>query len=140
MRATLKRLSRAAFGLIALCFVLTLSHALWAQQENKTAAHSTGTVAPDTLGTATGTTVACSGIGIAGGSCYSVALTCPNVTSTTASVKVLSPTSTPIGTVVMTAGGGDASYYEFAPGYGNYIVNNVVAAGFTPPPVHEVAS
>jgi hypothetical protein len=53
------------------------------------------------------------------------------VTSVSANVKVLSPTITPIGTVVMTAGGGDASYYEFAPGYGTYIVNNVVAAGFT---------
>jgi len=131
MRAMLKPSSRAAFGLIAVCFVLTLSNALWAQQESRTAAPSTVTVAPDSLGTATGTAVACSGTGIAGGSCYNVALTCPNVTSTSASVKVLSPTGTPIGTVVMTAGGGNASYYEFAPGYGNYIVNNVVAAGFT---------
>src|SRR5436309_1436661 len=116
MRATLKPLSPAAFGLIALCFVLILNSALWAQQETRTAAPIT--VAPDALGTATGTTVACSSTGIAGGSCYSVALTCPNVTSTSANVKVLSPTSTPIGTVVMTAGGGDASFYEFAPGYG----------------------
>jgi hypothetical protein len=85
----------------------------------------------DSLGTASGSSVACAGKGISGGVCYSVALTCPNMTSVSANVKVLSPTITPIGTVVMTAGGGDASYYEFAPGYGTYIVNNVVAAGFT---------
>jgi hypothetical protein len=85
----------------------------------------------DSLGTASGSSVACAGKGISGGVCYSVALTCANVTSVSANVKVLSPTITPIGTVVMTAGGGDASYYEFAPGYGTYIVNNVVAAGFT---------
>jgi hypothetical protein len=82
-------------------------------------------------GHASGSSVACAGKGISGGVCYSVALTCANVTSVSANVKVLSPTITPIGTVVMTAGGGDASYYEFAPGYGTYIVNNVVAAGFT---------
>lgn len=86
--------------------------------------------APDALGTATGTEVACTGKGITGGVCYNVALTCPNVNSTTANVKVLLPPATPLGTVVMTAGGGDASYYEYAPGYGNYIVTNVVAEGF----------
>jgi len=112
-----------AFAVIAVFFTLAiLTATLNAQQ------HSTH---PDALGTATGTSVACTGKGIAGGVCYAVALTCPNVTATTANVKVLSPTITPLGTVVMTAGGGDASYYEYAPGYGNYIVTNVVSAGFT---------
>jgi hypothetical protein len=88
-------------------------------------------VKPDALGTATGTSVACQAHGISGGECWSVALTCPNVNAVTANVKVLVPTGTSLGTVVMTAGGGDASYYEFAPGYGSYIVTNVVAEGFT---------
>jgi hypothetical protein len=115
-----KPLSLAAFAAIVIIFFV--APALHAQQKS---------TLPDALGTATGTSVACAGKGIAGGICYNVALTCPNVTSVTASVKVLSPTITPVGTVVMTAGGGDASYYEFAPGYGNYIVTNVVANGFT---------
>jgi hypothetical protein len=110
----------AAFVLIAL---IALASSLRAQKAPATKA--------DALGTAIGAQVACTGQGITGGTCYSVALTCPNVTSTSANVKVLVPTSTPIGTVVMTAGGGDASYYEYAPGYGSYIVNNVVGAGFT---------
>src|SRR5258708_28658457 len=66
-----------------------------------------------------------------GGLYYGVAPPHPNPPATSANVKVLIPTTNPIGTVVMTSGGGDASYYEYAPGYGNYIVNNVVAAGFT---------
>jgi hypothetical protein len=117
-----KAASFAAFA----TFVLILAPAVFAQQPT---AHPAA--APDALGTATGTSVACTGKGITGGVCYSVALTCPNVTDVTANVKVLRPTITPLGTVVMTAGGGDASFYEYAPGYGNYIVTNVLAAGFT---------
>ena len=121
--ATPKPLSQAAFAaLIALTLILTLVPTLQAQQRS---------THPDALGTATGTAVACTGKGIAGGTCYSVALTCPNVTAVTTDVKVLVPTATPIGTVIMTAGGGDASYYEYAPGYGSYIVTSVVANGFT---------
>jgi hypothetical protein len=112
---------RAAFALIALLTFAASLHAQKVVPANKA----------DALGTATGSQVACTGQGITGGSCYSVALTCPNITATSANVKVLSPTVTSIGTVVMSAGGGNASYYEFAPGYGNYIVNNIVAAGYT---------
>jgi hypothetical protein len=102
--------------------IFVLIPTVWAQQRT--------TKAPphDALGTATGTSAACTAHGLPGGTCYDVALTCPNVANVTANVKVLSPTSTPLGTVVMTAGGGDASYYEYAPGYGSYIVNNVVGA------------
>ncbi|HEY6763663.1 MAG TPA: hypothetical protein VI386_02740 [Candidatus Sulfotelmatobacter sp.] len=119
--------SKAVFILlVSLTFVSTL----WSQQSGMT--NNAPQYAPhDALGTATGTSIACTGKGIAGGICYSVALTCPNVISVTANVKVLSPATTPLGTVVMTAGGGDVSYYEYAPGYGNYIVTNVVAAGYT---------
>jgi hypothetical protein len=137
MRATRKPLLRAAFGcFVALCLIfLSCTAALWAQEirpaDQSAINQSAIKMTADSLGTASGSSVACAGKGISGGVCYSVALTCPNVTSVSANVKVLSPTITPIGTVVMTAGGGDASYYEFAPGYGTYIVNNVVAAGFT---------
>ena len=125
LSAILKPASPAAFATFsALCLVLALAPTLHSQQAPSTAK-------PDALGTATGTSVACTGKGITGGACYSVALTCPNVTATTANVKVLSPTITPIGTIVMTAGGGDASYYEYAPGYGNYIVTSVLQAGYT---------
>ena len=120
--STPKSPSLAAFALLIIPVFCAALHAQQAPQ------HS---IQPDALGTATGASAACASKGIAGGTCYNVALTCPNVTAVTASVKVLSPTITPLGTVVMTAGGGDASYYEFAPGYGNYIVTNVVAAGFT---------
>ena len=121
--ATPKPLLQAALAaLIVLGVIFTFTPTLQAQE------HSTH---PDALGTATGTVIACTGRGIAGGTCYSVALTCPNVTAVTTDVKVLVPTSTPIGTIVMTAGGGDASYYEYAPGYGSYIVTSVVANGFT---------
>ncbi len=128
MRASIavrrKALVLAVFGV----FVFTILISALSAQEASLPQHS---VRPDALGTAVGTSVVCTGKGIAGGVCYSVALTCPDVNNATANVKVLSPSTTPIGTVVMTAGGGDASYYEYAPGYGNYIVNNVVASGFT---------
>ena len=114
----------AAFTAFALIAILMFASSLHAQK-------ASAAIKADALGTATGSQVACTGQGITGGICYSVALTCPNVTATSANVKVLIPTTNPIGTVVMTSGGGDASYYEYAPGYGNYIVNNVVAAGFT---------
>ena len=115
--------TRRFVDLLALTVLLILALPAAAQPP---ATHST----PDALGTATGASVACTGRGIAG-TCYSVALTCPNVANATANVKVIAPTITPLGTIVMTAGGGDASYYEYAPGFGNYIVTNVVAAGYT---------
>src|ERR1700685_3406935 len=121
-----KATSRARLGALALSIsVLAQIPSLWAQQKTPKASPH------DALGTATSTSAACATHGLPGGTCYDVALTCPNVANVTANVKVLSPTSTPLGTVVMTAGGGDASYYEYAPGYGSYIVNNVVGAGFT---------
>jgi hypothetical protein len=115
------RLSALAFSIS----VLVLTPSVWAQQQ------TTKALPHNALGTATGTSAACTAHGLPGGTCYDVALTCPNVANVTANVKVLIPTATPLGTVVMTAGGGDASYYEYAPGYGSYIVNNVVGAGFT---------
>src|SRR5271165_1095040 len=118
-------------GLLALVLAFTFVPARAQETLNTTLHGPASRRAPDALGTATGSEVACTGKGIAGGTCYNVALTCPNVTSTSANVKVLLPTGSPLGTVVMTAGGGDASYYEYAPGYGNYIVTNVVASGFT---------
>jgi hypothetical protein len=123
---TPKPASIASFACFAILSVLAFAATLFAQQSPAAKPES----APDSLGTATGTSIACTGRGIAG-SCYSVALTCPNVANATADVKVISPTITPLGTVIMTAGGGDASYYEYAPGFGNYIVTNVVAAGYT---------
>jgi hypothetical protein len=116
---------------VSLVIPLILVSAAWTQQPPAPVPTKSLHSAPDALGTATGTSVACAIHGIAGGTCYNLALTCPNVNSVTASVKVLSPEVTPLGTVVMTAGGGDSSYYEFAPGYGTYIVNNVVESGFT---------
>ncbi len=124
---TSKAALRAAFAGI---FWLSLLSTPVVQAQNAETATRPATYAPDVLGTANGTAVTCPSKGMAG-TCYSLALTCPNVNSTSANVKVITPTGTPIGTVVMTAGGGDASYYEYAPGYGNYIVTSVVAAGFT---------
>ncbi|HTS36613.1 MAG TPA: hypothetical protein VMH04_13140 [Candidatus Solibacter sp.] len=121
-------MSTAAFAALILFFPLMLHAQNDAQGSNELRTHI---AAPDALGTATGTTTACTGRGIAGGTCYNVALTCPNVANVTANVKVLTPTITPLGTVIMTAGGGDASYYEYAPGYGSYIVTGVVSAGYT---------
>jgi hypothetical protein len=124
-----KPTSQAAFALAALLTIILVSAPnLPAQQSD---AIKTSIAPHDALGTAAGSSIACTGKGIAGGTCYSVALTCPNAASVTANVKVLIPSVTPLGTVVMTAGGGDASYYEYAPGYGSYIVTNVVTAGYT---------
>jgi len=110
----------------SVCLVWVLAPGL-AAQDTETAQAA---VTPDPLGSATGKSVTCAAKGIAGGKCYSVALTCPNISSTTATVKVLSPTGTPIGTVVMTSGSGDISYYEAAPGYGKVIVTSIVGAGY----------
>jgi len=122
----------ALMGAVSLALVAFTAVSARAQETPAVSMHGQASRrAPDALGSASGTQAACTGKGLTGGTCYSVALTCPNVNSATANVKVLVPTGTPLGTVVMTAGGGDASYYEYAPGYGNYIVSNVVASGFT---------
>src|ERR1700733_7014398 len=125
-RASLKATSQAVFRLF-LSITIAFASALCAQETDGSLSLHTTLAPHDVLGTATGTSAACTVHGIAGGTCYNVALTCPNVNSVTANVKVLIPAVTPLGTVVMTAGGGDASYYEFAPGYGSYIV----AGGYT---------
>lgn len=86
---------------------------------------------PDALGTATETsTASCTGHGMTG-ICHTIALVCPNFAPATAVVKVIAPASTSLGTIVMASGGGDASFYEFAPGYGAYVVSHLLAANFT---------
>ncbi len=97
----------------------------------KTASASVTFTATDPPGSAQGKSIACKqGEKVAGGSCYSVDLSCPGVADFTAYLKVNLPAGTPLGTVMFTGGGNGTGLYEDYT-YGDTAVNNVVSAGFT---------
>jgi hypothetical protein len=86
----------------------------------------------DPLGTASGQTITCPAdpnITI-GGTCYSVALSCAGIADFNASLWVNTPTTTPVGTVMLTSGGnGDGLYWNsFA--FGSNVVNGLLQAGY----------
>jgi hypothetical protein len=90
--------------------------------------------ATDPLGTASGQTFNCpanSGITI-GGTCYSVALTCPGISNLNGYLWVNFPSGTAKGTVMLTGGGNSEGLYA-DPNvltYGANVVNGLLAAGF----------
>ena len=85
------------------------------------------------LGTASGTKISCPSGGVTGTTCYSLQISCPqeNIASVTATLKVVQPTGTPIGTVTFATGGGDTGFYDIVYTYGATTVQDVVSVGYT---------
>ena len=96
---------------------------------NVTASASVLAVSPDPLGTANGNNIACPSAGI-NGTCYAVAISCPNVGDFTGYVKVTYPVGTPLGTVLFSIGGNGTGLYENLT-YGTTLLNTILDGGFT---------
>jgi Big-like domain-containing protein len=86
-------------------------------------------VATGSLGSATATSIDCPSSPI-GGICYQVAISCPNINNFNGYVKVTSPASTPVGTVVFSTGGNGTALYESF-NNGPMTLNAVLQGGFT---------
>ena len=86
-------------------------------------------VTPDTLGTASATTVACPHSSI-GGTCYAVTISCPNINDLNGYVKVTSPIGASLGTVLFSSSGNGIGLYESFT-YGSTTLDTLLAAGFT---------
>ncbi|MCU1300173.1 MAG: hypothetical protein JWQ87_457 [Candidatus Sulfotelmatobacter sp.] len=88
----------------------------------------------DPVGTATGHTITCpSGSGITiGGTCYSIALSCPGIADLNGYLWVNQPPLTPIGAVLLTAGGNSEGLYADPNIYihGADVVNGLLAASY----------
>jgi len=92
---------------------------------------STQPTTPNALGTATAAATTCPA-GTLGGSCMSLAISCPNVPAYSgAIIKITQPSGASQGTVLFTTGGAGNDLYETHFVYGSTAVGNVVAAGFT---------
>jgi hypothetical protein len=86
----------------------------------------------DPLGTASGRTITCpTGPGIdIGGTCYSVALSCPGATDLNGYLWVNVPPGAAVGTVLLTSGGNGEGLYWTSFVYGSSVVNNLLQAGY----------
>ncbi len=86
----------------------------------------------DPLGTASGQQISCpTGPGISiGGTCYSVALSCPGTTDLNGYLWVNVPAGAAVGTVLLTTGGNGEGLYWTSFVYGSNVVNNLLQAGY----------
>jgi hypothetical protein len=95
----------------------------------QTASLGGSSVSPDPLGTANASNIACPSSSI-NGTCYAVAISCPNISDFTGYVKVTYPAGTPLGTVLFSNGGtGNGLYEEYT--YGTTVLNTVLEGGLT---------
>ena len=85
----------------------------------------------DALGTASGSTLSCPTGGLKGATCYSVTISCPNISDFTGYVKVNSPSGTPLGTAIFSTGGNGNYLYDTNFTYGTTALNTVLQGGFT---------
>jgi hypothetical protein len=85
---------------------------------------------PDPLGTATGSGIACASGGVAG-QCWRLTVSCPGVADNQPAIKVTTPATTAVGTIIFAVGNGGTGWYDQFYQQGTTIINNVVAAGFT---------
>lgn len=85
----------------------------------------------DALGTASGSTLPCPTGGLKEATCYSVTISCPNVSDFTGYVKVNSPSGTPLGTAIFSTGGDGNNLYDTNFTYGTTALNTVLQGGFT---------
>ncbi len=65
------------------------------------------------------------------GTCYEIDVSCPNVAALTGTVKVDSPSGTPVGTVLLAPGLGGVDFYESSFVYGAMMISTLNGAGFT---------
>jgi hypothetical protein len=112
-----------SFILIAM-FVGVAVRSAGAQNASKTKADPLGTVKSNA-------TVACSSGGVAGGTCYKLVISCPQVADISAHLKVNRPTGTAIGTIIFGAGGNGVGYYDREFTFGQTAVSSVLSGGFT---------
>lgn len=85
--------------------------------------------AQDQIGDIVSSSVACPTAGIAGGFCYALTITCPEIQDYTAYLKVLKPPKV-VGLALLGTGGeGDSLYEQYT--YGSTTVNNLYDAGYT---------
>lgn len=92
---------RRAFGLVVLLLAVSLG------------GPSASSAAPRALGSATIVTGSQCGAGsLPTSACYTATLTCPGVSSLTATLKVTDPVGTPSGTLIALNGGGSTAGYE----------------------------
>jgi hypothetical protein len=86
----------------------------------------------DPLGKVTSrTTTACPAGGVAGGVCYKLVISCPQVADISAHLKVNSPAGTSLGTIIFGAGGNGVGYYDKEFSFGQTAVQAVLSGGFT---------
>ncbi len=83
----------------------------------------------DATGMVTSASMSC-GAGV-NGTCYALTITCPNVATFSAQLKVLQPTVAPVGTILLSTSSGGNQYYDVAYNFGALVVSNLTAAGFT---------
>ena len=85
----------------------------------------------DPLGTASGTVAGCASGGVPG-TCYEVEVSCPleGINDQPVTIKVTEPSVAPVGTVILTIGGGGNGYYDQRFAYGQEVVRQVLQAGF----------
>jgi hypothetical protein len=91
---------------------------------------ATGKALP--LGTASGRRITCPAGGLKATVCYSLTIDSPQgVAPISATLKVIAPSGTPIGTVTFATGGGDTQFYDTNYTYGSTAIDEVVQAGYT---------
>ncbi|HEV3276198.1 MAG TPA: hypothetical protein VG860_05230 [Terriglobia bacterium] len=85
------------------------------------------------IGTATGKQITCPAGGLQATACYDLSISCPaeGIAPIDATLKVIAPPGTAIGTVTFAAGGGDTTFYDTAYTYGGSAIQDVVNAGYT---------
>lgn len=89
----------------------------------------------DALGTVkANATVDCAQVGansgVAGGTCYQLKISCPDVADEDVALKLNSPVGNPVGTILFTIGGGGSEWYDQRFAFGTQAINDVVGAGF----------
>ena len=86
---------------------------------------------PDPTGSVTSATVTGCPNGLTG-TCYSLNITCPSIAEMDGvTLNVKAPSGTPIGTILLSVGGGGDNFYEDNFTYGATMVNDLISAGFT---------
>ncbi len=126
------RFSAFSLGKLRLFSLFTLIVTFVALTISRAGAQDAKLKSPDPLGTVkSSTTVTCSSGGIAGGTCYKLVISCPQVADISAHLKVNRPTSTAIGTIIFGAGGNGVGYYDREFTFGQTAVSSVLGAGFT---------
>src|SRR5262249_279889 len=88
-------------------------------------------VHPDPMGSVASRNATCPSGGVASGVCYKLTISCPNIATMTAHLKVNRPSGTSVGSVIFSAGGNGVGYYEKEFKFGQTAVQAVLSGGYT---------